>query len=229
MHLHDVEDGRSYAVVDNVLENPDALVDFAIQRASQFTMLPGPPGPRLLLGEELLDDLHRLVRSKLARHFPIFRSGIKLRACLSNVTLAPAELTKLQRMCHIDRRQSLTGRTYAGLIYLFRNPDLGGTGLYRWNKPNLIQEAEKLFEEDPEASMRYLNEETDYFNEPPQYMTSSNDIADLLAVIPAKYNRLVFYNGEEPHSGHITHPELLTDDLSKGRLTFNFFADVRPQ
>ena len=78
------------------------------------------------------------------------------------------------------------------------------------------------------GSVTYLNETFDYFKQPPQYMTSSNDVAELLSVVPAKFNRLVFYNGEEPHSGHITHPELLTDDLSAGRLSFNFFADVRP-
>ena len=57
-------------------------------------------------------------------------------------------------------------------------------------------------------------------------MTRSNDIAELLTVVPARFNRLVFYDGEAPHSGHITHPDLLSDDLSKGRLTFNFFANA---
>jgi hypothetical protein len=38
------------------------------------------------------------------------------------------------------------------------------------------------------------------------------------------FNRLVFYEGASPHTGHISHPELLSDDLSKGRLTLNFFS-----
>ena len=57
-------------------------------------------------------------------------------------------------------------------------------------------------------------------------MTGSNDIAELLTVVPARFNRLVFYDGEAPHSGHIANPDLLSDDLSKGRLTFNFFANA---
>jgi hypothetical protein len=55
-------------------------------------------------------------------------------------------------------------------------------------------------------------------------MTASNDLAELLTVVPARYNRLVFYDGASAHNGYILHPELLSDDLSKGRLTLNFFS-----
>jgi hypothetical protein len=55
-------------------------------------------------------------------------------------------------------------------------------------------------------------------------MTESTDLAELLTVVPARFNRLVFYDGSLPHSGHITHPELLSDNVSKGRLTLNFFT-----
>ena len=177
----------------------------------------------------MLADLQRFMRSKLSRHFPFHRTGIELQACLSNVTLAPEKLSRLQRLCHIDRRAGPTRRTYAGVIYLFRNPDLGGTAFYRWKRPEVITEAERLFQEDPDAAMAYLDQASEIFREPPQYMTTTNDLAELLTVVPAKFNRLVFYDGEAPHSGHITHPELLSDDLSKGRLTFNFFANVHSQ
>ena len=60
-------------------------------------------------------------------------------------------------------------------------------------------------------------------------MTGSNDIAELLTVVPARFNRLIFYDGEAPHSGHIANPDMLSDDVSKGRLTLNFFANVHPR
>ncbi len=229
VRLHEIEDGRYCAIVDDVLEDPDTLVSYAVDRADEFTWLKGPPGPRLVLPDEALTDLHRLVKSRLSRHFPIFRSGIELRACLSNVTMAPEELGELQRMCHIDRRMSLDTHTYAGLIYLFRNEDLGGTAFYRWKNPDVIKEAERLFASDPAASMKYLEDASEVFRGTPRYMTESNDLAELLTVVPPRYNRLVFYNGEAPHSGHIVNPQLLTDDLTTGRLTFNFFASVHPQ
>lgn len=229
VRLHEVADGRQCAIVDDVLQNPDALVDFAVQNASRFAWMAVPPGPRLMIDDDALLELRRLIRARLSRHFPIHRTGIELQACLSNVTVAPEKLSRLQRLCHVDRRSSPTRRTYAGLIYLFRNPDLGGTAFYRWRRPDVVSEAERLFEHDPGAAMRYLDEASAMFREPPQYMTESNDIAELLTVVPARFNRLIFYNGELPHSGHIAHPGLLSDDMSKGRLTLNFFANVHPR
>ena len=229
VRLHEIVNGRNVAIVDDVLENPESLVDFAVRHASQFAWLPVPPGPRLEFGDDELQELQRFVRSKLIRHFPIHRTGLMLKACLSNVTLAPEKLSYLQRLCHIDRRASPTRRIYAGLIYLFRNPDLGGTSFYRWKRPDVIAEAERLFQDDPTAAWTYLDEASEIFREPPRYMTGSNDIAELLTVVPARFNRLVFYDGETPHSGHITNPDLLSDDLSKGRLTLNFFANVHPR
>ena len=226
VRLHEIADDRNYAIVDNALENADALVDHAVRHAQRFSWLPVPPGPRLIVGDYALQDLQRFIRSKLSRHFPIHRTGIAVQACLSNVTLAPEKLSRLQRLCHIDRRAGPNRRTYAGVIYLFENPDLGGTAFYRWKRPEVIQEAERLFIEDPDASMRYLDQASEIFSKPPQYMTASNDIAELLTVVPARFNRMIFYDGEAPHSGHITHPELLSDDVSRGRLTFNFFANA---
>ena len=229
VNLHEIADGRHCAIVDNVLQNPESLVDFAVQHASRFSWLSIPPGPRLTISNSALEDLQRLIRSKLSRHFPIHRTGIELKACLSNVTLAPEKLSRLQRLCHTDRRPSPTRRTYAGLIYLFQNSDLGGTAFYHWKKPEVMSEAERIFQHDPIAAMKYLDEASEIFSEPPQYMTGSNDMAELLTVVPARFNRMVFYNGEAPHSGHIASPDLLSDDLTKGRLTLNFFANVRPR
>jgi hypothetical protein len=226
VRLHEVADGRYCAIVDDVLENPEALVDYAVQHAPRFGWMPMPPGPRLLIDDNALQDLQRFIRSKLSRHFPIHRTGIATWACLSNITLPPGKLSRLQRMCHIDRRSGPGRRTYAGLIYLFRNPDLGGTAFYRWKRPEVIQEMERLVREDPDAAMAYLDQASEIFRQPPRYMTESNDLAELLTVVPARFNRLVFYDGEAPHSGHITHPHLLSDDLAQGRLTLNFFSNV---
>ena len=40
---------------------------------------------------------------------------------------------------------------------------------------------------------------------------------------------MIFYSGDVPHSAAIASPELLTKDFSKGRLTLNCFASVRPR
>jgi len=60
-------------------------------------------------------------------------------------------------------------------------------------------------------------------------MTESTEIAERLDVVAAKFNRLIFYSGEIPHSAQISSPELLSSDPGKGRLTLNCFASVRPK
>jgi hypothetical protein len=64
------------------------------------------------------------------------------------------------------------------------------------------------------------------FREPARYVTESNDVVDLLDRAPARFNRLVFYSGEVPHSAWITRPDLLAGDPRTGRLTLNWFLSA---
>jgi hypothetical protein len=173
-----------------------------------------------------MQEIQRFIRLRLSRVLPFHRGGINLIARLSLVTLKPEELSCLQRICHIDPHYGANRRTYAGVIYLFTNPDLGGTAFYRWKAPEIVDHAMDLAPHDPDAALRLFEAHSEVFRQPPRYMTDSNDLADLLSVIPAKFNRLVFYDGEHPHSGYISAPELLTDEFTSGRLTLNFFASV---
>ena len=144
------------------------------------------------------------------------------------VTLRPEELSNFQRICHIDPRHAADRRTFAGLVYLFHDPQLGGTAFYRWKQQAMAFKAMAMELKDPQAAHRFLQEHSAYYREPPRYMTESNDIAELIDVVPAKWNRFVFYDGEYPHSGHITRPEMLTGDFASGRLSLNLFASVKP-
>jgi hypothetical protein len=48
-----------------------------------------------------------------------------------------------------------------------------------------------------------------------------------LATVPARYNRIVFYEGTLFHSGEIARPDLLTRDPRSGRLSLNGFFNCR--
>ena len=74
----------------------------------------------------------------------------------------------------------------------------------------------------------FLKQHFATLREPPRYMTESNDVAELLYTVPARFNRFVFYSGDIPHTGAITAPELLSADPKKGRLTLNLFFSVLP-
>ena len=74
--------------------------------------------------------------------------------------------------------------------------------------------------------MAFLEQVSAVFRASPKYRTESNDLAELPEVVPARFDRLIFCDGEAPDGGHITQPQLLADNLAEGRLTFNFFASV---
>ena len=189
------------------LLDPQALVEYAAENADRFAWPAVPPGPRLEIEERELVDLRRFVRARLCRHFSIFRGGIDLQACLANVHARAGRPVATANACATSTAvPHPTDGTYAGVIYLFRDPQLGGTAFYRWKRPDVIAEAERLFQRDPPAAMRFLDDASEVFRGPPQYMTATTDLAELLTVVPARFNRLVFYHGEAPHSGHITPP-----------------------
>lgn len=228
VRLQDVYDGMQCAIVDDFLDDPELIVSKAFAYAGDFVSEPrGHPSRGKDIDQRQLEEIKRYIRSEFSRKFPFHRAGIMIKAFLSNVSLKPEELSVSQRMCHIDPKLRPDCDTYAGVIYLFENPDLGGTAFYRWRAKQLAIDAYQLSGQGNDAALRYLREHSEYFRKPPEYMTSSNDIAELHDVIPAKFNRLVFYSGEIPHSGHITRPDLLSDDPAKGRLTLNIFVSVR--
>jgi len=228
IRIEQVTDEHVCVVVDDFLRDPGALVEFATRHADEFE-IPGDSYPGLLfdVDEGAMTDILRFIRSRMSRQFSFLKGGIKASTYLSMATLQPDELSSLQRLCHTDPRERPDRRNYAGLIYLFENEELGGTGFYRWKQRDLIVEATAIEQEDSERALAFLKSHFPTYNQAPSYMAGSNEIAELLFEIPARFNRLVFYSGDLPHSASISRPELLSDDFSTGRLTLNCFASVR--
>jgi hypothetical protein len=145
------------------------------------------------------------------------------------VTLQPEQLSGMQRICHVDPNPDPGRAKYAALIYLFDDERLGGTSFYRWRNEALVWQGVTLLRSDADKGGEFLRQHFSAFREPPRYMSASNDVAELLYTVAARFNRFVFYSGDVPHSGTITAPELLSDDPKKGRLTLNLFFSVLPK
>ena len=224
-----IGDGDFCVIVDEFLADPEALVDFACENTGRsFVPQAGYPGLNLILDQRLLGEFHRFILRRMGREFSFLRGNATLDTGLTMVTLRPEELSAFQRLCHTDPRDVRGRRKYAALVYLFSDERLGGTAFYRWKQPDVVYRALELHLRDPQAAAALLAQHSATFRGPPNYMTGSNELAELLAVVPPRFNRLVFYSGEIPHSGHITAPELLTTDFRRGRLTLNCFASVVP-
>ena len=225
-----IDSDQVCVVIDDFLLNPEQVVAFALDHANEFSMPERSyPGLVLELDNSFMADIYGYFRSKMSRQYDFLRGDIEYSTLLSIATLQPEDFTCLQRLCHSDPRATAGRENFAGLVYLFDNTELGGTGFYRWKERTTIERATAMEEETPGSAMEYLQEKFEMFREPASYLTGSNEVAELLTMIPPKFNRLIFYPGDIPHSAYITAPELLSDDVSNGRLTLNVFASVWPK
>ena len=225
-----VTDKHTCVVIDDFLSNPHDAVDYAIGHAEEFIMLERAyPGLVLPMDNGLTSNMNRFIQREMSRMFPFCRGGIEFHTQFSLATLQPGEFTWVQRLCHSDPRLEPGRVNFAALLYLFDNPDMGGTGFYRWKDPQFWQEMTALQREDPDAGLNELKEKFQMFRDPPRYMTESSEVADLLDRVPAKFNRFVFYSGDIPHSAYISDPGLLTNKPAEGRLTLNCFVSALPK
>jgi hypothetical protein len=230
MTVHPITDSDACVVVDNFLKNPEALAEFAVEHAAAFEpQQVGYPGVLYDVPRPAMDDVHHFIRSHMSRRFAFFRGDIRTSTYLSMATRQPEELGPLQRLPHSDPRTSLERSNYAALVYLFDDAELGGTGFYRWTNRRLIEQATAMETESAGSSADFLAENLEMYRQPPAYMTGTNEVAELLLEIPARFNRLLFYSGDVPHSAHIPRPDRLSADFASGRLTLNCFASVRPR
>jgi hypothetical protein len=216
-------------IADDFFRNPEEIVSLAARQRSQFEMPQRSyPGLVLDLDQDMCSELNRFIRSRMNRLFGYARAGVKASAQLSLTTLQPEDFTWVQRLPHTDPRPEAGRRNFALLVYLFRDEALGGTGFYRLRDERFWGEVVPLQFKDPEAGLERVMERYPMFSNPPQYITESNDAAELLTMVPARFNRMICYSGEVPHSAYIREAQRLSDDCERGRLTLNAFASVIP-
>ena len=230
IQIEEIGDGYSYVLIDDFLQNPEELVQFAFDNAAQFSVPEGSyPGLLFDVDDQAVPNLRRFIRSEMGRQFAFMKGDAKMSTFLSMVTAQPSELSNLQRLCHSDPQTDVGRQNFAAIVYLFDDEALGGTGFYRWKEQKLIEEATALEQQNPEKALTFLREHFETYRQPACYMTESSEIAERLHTIPARFNRFVFYSGNLPHSASIAKPELLSNDFRSGRLTLNCFASVRPR
>jgi hypothetical protein len=227
IELRSIGDHDTCVVVDDFLMHPESVIEYAVENAATFeTPLNSYPGMVRDLRDDALIDVNRFVKSKMSKKFSFLRGGLDFMTLLSMTTFMPQQLSNLQRLCHSDPRTLNDRANFAGLLYLFKDETLGGTGFYRWKDRPTMEKATALEMDNSAAALVFLKENYATFRDEPSYITESNEIAELIEVIPARFNRWIFYSGDIPHSAYITAPEKLSSDFAHGRLTLNLFASV---
>lgn len=215
-----IGEGRTCFVIDDALREPERLRAFAIEHRARFAMAPHNAFPGLELRmppafDAALDAFFALhLRARLGA-----RRTLKMYSRLSMVTLPPERLAPAQSICHRDRLQTADGqRVAASVLYLFDDAALGGTAFYRPLRSAL--ETEALVQ----ASVALPADAfAARFGIEPGYIAAGNAWFERIAAVPARWNRLIVYDGDAFHSGDIASPARLTDDPASGRLTLNGF------
>ena len=106
----------------------------------------------------------------------------------------------------------------ASVLYLFRDPALGGTSFYVPRQSAAQTDrlvADSLTLDASEFSTRYGLQ--------PGYMDGNNAYFERIAQVPAAWNRAIFYDGGLFHSADLQLPASLDPDPMRGRLTLNGF------
>lgn len=215
--------GSSCYIIDEALVEPEQVLQYAIDCREQFRNVDFNAYPGIfLLTQAFGNGLTQFFNRHIRRLFDS-RRVVQMHCRLSMVTLAPETLRPYQRMCHrdmaaLDPRHSIQ----ASILYLFKDSGLGGTSFYEPARP--AQEMAELFRDASTLS-------GDAFDHRHQfqagYMCGSNGYFNCVGTVPARWNRIIFYDGYVLHSGDILAPERLSDDPSKGRLTLNAFFSSR--
>jgi len=211
---------HSCFVIDDALLEPERLVALAQEHRGDFAPAPfnAYPGLELRMGEAFssqLDDFFRLhVRAQLGA-----RRTLRMYSRLAMVTTPPGELQPRQSICHRDRLDFAPNQCIAAsVVYLFKEPGLGGTSFFvpirSQPEINRLVHDSGTLDADAFAARYALARD---------YMRDSNAFFSRVLTVPARWNRLIFYDGSIFHSGDIAHPGMLTDEPRSGRLTLNGF------
>ncbi len=217
--------GQACYVVDDALLDPERLRLEAIARRDRFAMAPHNAYPGLELrmpdafSAQLDDFFRRHVRARLG-----MRRTLRMYSRLALATLRPDELQPRQCICHRDRLGFAPGqRVAASVLYLFGDPALGGTSFYAPRR--LPMEMAALFEDAGRLDAETFCAKHGIAR---GYMAGSSAWFERLLTVPAKWNRLIFYDGALFHSGDIRQPGRLDTDPARGRLTLNGFFTCSP-
>ena len=218
-------DDHECLVIDDFLESPQTWREAAITHREQFAPSTfAYPGVELYLPDGLQGALSDFFGSHIRARLG-GRRTVHVTARLSLATLQPQALEARQWLCHRDSA-GLPDRhcIIASVLYLFEDEALGGTSFYRPRRGDdetaaLVHECSTL--DNASFAARYP-EVT------PGYLLDSNAWFERMATVPARWNRVVFYDGNLFHSADLQQPERLSADPAQGRLTLNgFFSCLR--
>jgi hypothetical protein len=218
-----LSNSASYFVIDDALVHPERLVRFATTQSIHFRNVDFNAYPGVyLMTPNIAVSLSQFFNQHIRRLFDA-RRLLHTHCRLSMVTLPCHALRPYQRICHRDvpvmePKHSIQ----ASILYLFKDNSFGGTSFYEPARSS--EEMRELFVDASTLAAEAFNSKHQLQS---GYLSGSNHYFTCVGTAPAKWNRLIFYDGYMLHSGDIPAPERLTAEPGEGRLTLNGFFTSR--
>jgi hypothetical protein len=214
--------GRSCFVIDDVLKDPEFWLNIAADQQGDFSLagsgkFPAYPGLELRMSSEI----NAAVSAYFLQHM---RSRLGARRLIdaisrfSMMSLRPDQLKPAHTLCHQDLGGPPEMMKAASVLYLFKDVTLGGTSFYRPQKSPT--ETQKLVHDSLHLPSEVFFEKYEIQK---TYMLGSNTYFEQIGSVEAKWNRIVFYDGNTYHSADILNAGKLNADPRMGRLTINGF------
>lgn len=213
------EERAPLLIFDNVVENPQLLIDKAAMTrfAPLGKFFPGVRAPAPTAYQQFF---FAHLRPYLEGHFFTGSPQFKFSMChYSLVTTHPSQLSMIQRIPHFD---SVESNGLASVHYLFQG-NLGGTAFYRHKKTGF----ESVDDSRKERYFRSLEGENDGPNLPdPEYINGDTALYEQIMNVEAVFNRLIIYRRNSLHSGSIGKDFTPDPNPLTGRMSINTFIDI---
>jgi hypothetical protein len=209
-------------VVDDFLENPWALVDYAAAHSAFSGVLDAfYPGARAPIPAIYCFALRAFLGGAIAEAFGLGNSVVTGELShFSLVTTPPDRLSLVQRMPHFDN----TNPKQLALLHYLCSPDHGGTSFYRHRRSRFefIDEARKDRYADAVA------EDFAHLGPPPaRYICGDDPMFERTLSFAAAFNRVIIYRSINLHSADIGPAFAFDGNPRSGRLTANTFFYYR--
>lgn len=211
-------------IIDNALADPEALVQFATRTQAAFKPSPdgAAPGLELRLAESFSSKFEEFFRQNLRTFFDarrtlnsVTRLAVHTRTPAS---LAPAHWLPQRIGTTAHREQTVI----VANLCLFADEKLGGTGFY-FPKRSVRHTFEAL----NDSYVMSAAEFTAKYRIRADEARESNEIFHLAQTIPAKFNRMVIFDGAMFHAPQFKSDAALSVNPATGRLTFDAYLTCK--
>ncbi|MBC7405513.1 MAG: hypothetical protein H7252_07505 [Cytophaga sp.] len=215
-------------MIDDALKDPELWLTVAADQQSDFCLAgkgksPGYPGIELHMSTEINDAVAEFFLQHI-RHRIHARRLVQTLSRFSMTTLRHDQLRPVHSLCHRDVSGPENLMKAASVLYLFKDSSLGGTSFYAPKKS--VEETDELVHDS--LHMSSLDFTKKYAIEQ-RYMQGANTYFEQIGEVAAKWNRIVFYDGNIYHTADIVDAEKLSADPRIGRLTINGFFSCTPK